>query len=199
MGTRKVGTLLECGAEVSVASPVATDRLRKLADESKIVLHLRPYRSSDLEGAFLVIGATDDEDLNARISKDAEALGMLCNIADRPEVCNFILPSIIKKGDLVVAISTSGQSPAFAKKLRKEMEKQFGDEYAVFLDLMGAVRRKLLAEAHEPEAHKPLFEELINSSIMEYIREKDEERIDSVLRRVLGEGYRFGELIPDNG
>ncbi len=199
VGTRKVGTLMECGAEVSVVSPVASDRLLKFAAESKIVLHLRAYRSSDLEGAFLVIGATDDEDLNARISKDAERRGMLCNIADRPEVCNFILPSIIKKGDLIVAISTSGQSPAFAKKLRKEMEKQFGDEYAVFLDLMGAVRKKLLAEAHEPEAHKPLFEELINSSIMEYIREKDAERIDSVLRKVLGEGYRFNELIAENG
>lgn len=199
VGTRKVRTLMECGAEVSVVSPVASDRLRQLAEESKIVLHLRRYSSSDLDGAFLVIGATDDEELNSRISKDAEKLGMLCNIADRPEVCNFILPSIIKKGDLVLAISTSGQSPAFAKKLRKKLEKEFGDEYAIFLELMGAVRKKLLAEAHEPEAHKPIFEELIRSPIMEYIREKDAERINSVLREVLGDGYRFEELIAENG
>ena len=85
---------------------------------------------------------------------------MLCNIADVPEICNFILPSVIRRGDLVVSVSTSGKSPAFAKHLRKDLENNFGDEYARFLELMGAIRKKLLQTEHAPEAHKPIFERL---------------------------------------
>ena len=82
---------------------------------------------------FLVIGATDDENLNRRISKDAERVNILCNIADRPDVCNFILPAVVRRGDLAITISTSGKSPALAKRLRLDLEAQFGEEYADFL------------------------------------------------------------------
>jgi precorrin-2 dehydrogenase / sirohydrochlorin ferrochelatase len=109
-------------------------------------------------------------------------------------VCNFILPAIVQKDDLIIAISTSGQSPAFAKKLRKELEKQFGDEYAVFLKMMGAIRKKLLSEKHEPEAHKPIFEKLIYSNLLEYIRSKDLKAINTELYNCLGNGYRFEDL-----
>ena len=142
VGARKVQTLLECGAIVTVVSPAITGNLLKLADTGSLVLRQRSYRESDLDGMFLVIGATDDEDLNRRISGDAQQRNMLCNIADRPEACNFILPSIVNRGDLVIAISTSGKSPAFAKKLRRRLQKEFGPEYADFLRLMGAIRKK---------------------------------------------------------
>ena len=89
---------------------------------------------------------------------------ILCNIADRPKICDFIFPSIVNRGDLIIAISTSGKSPAFAKKMRKDLEKEFGNEYAEFLRLMGAIRNKLLSRNHEPEAHKHLFENLIKGS-----------------------------------
>ena len=140
---------------------------------------------------FLVIGATDDEKLNKQISSDADGLNTLCNIADRPEVCNFILPSIVHRDDLVITISTSGKSPALAKKLRKALENQFGEEYGTLLHLLGAIRKKLLQQAHEPEAHKPLFEQLINSDLIVMIQESEVEKIDSLLLEVLGEGYKF--------
>ncbi|MCP4100725.1 MAG: bifunctional precorrin-2 dehydrogenase/sirohydrochlorin ferrochelatase [Lentisphaerae bacterium] len=195
VGTRKVMTLLNCGAVVTVVSPDVTEQLSELADNGKIELIKQDYRSSDLDGMFLVIGATDNEELNSRIHSDSEKLNKLCNIADRPKACNFILPSVVSRGDLVIAISTSGKSPAFAKKLRKDLEKEFGMEYAEFLKLMGAIREKLLAEAHAPEAHKPIFEELINSGLIGMIREHREEDTDRLLFKVLGEGYKFADLM----
>jgi precorrin-2 dehydrogenase/sirohydrochlorin ferrochelatase len=126
VGTRKVITLLDCGAIVTVVSLDIGEKLLKLAGNGLIAWEKRSYLTSDLDGIFLVIGATNNEKLNRQISADAEKINLLCNIADRPDVCNFILPSIVNRGDLVIAISTSGKSPAFAKKLRKELEKQFG-------------------------------------------------------------------------
>ncbi len=195
VGTRKVITLLECMASVTVVSPDASEKLLKLAGSDMITLIKRSYIESDLEGMFLVICATDDEELNRQVSRDAENLNILCNIADRPEACNFILPALMKRGDLVIAVSTSGKSPAFAKKIRKDLEKQYGVEYADFLKLMGAIRKKLLRNSHEPEEHKPLFEKLINKDIVLLIKNNDADKINSVLFDVLGEGYVYMDLM----
>ena len=195
VGTRKVETLRACGAQVTVVSPAATEPLRDLAAQGAIRLRLRDYASEDLSEMFLVIGATDDEALNRRISADAEQRRILCNIADRPEVCNFILPSILQRGDLTITVSTSGKSPAFAKKLRRTLAAQYGPEYAAFLDLMGAIRQRLLAEAHAPEAHKALFEALIESDLPALIRANQPDAINALLEKVLGKGYRVEELL----
>jgi precorrin-2 dehydrogenase/sirohydrochlorin ferrochelatase len=195
VGTRKVDTLLECGARVTVVSPKPTQQLTKLASEGAITLTRRAYRSADLDGTFLVIGATDDESLNQQISNDAALSNTLCNIADRPEVCNFILPAIIRRGDLVISISTSGKSPALAKQLRQKLESQFGNEYAEFLLLMGAIRKKLLNQAHEPQVHKALFNQLIGSDLIQLLQEGKTEEINSLLYKILGEGYKIEELL----
>ena len=195
VGTRKVKTLLECGARVTVVSMALSRELRELAASGDIDLEQRSYRSEDLNGMFLVIGATNDMTLNRQISYDAEQLNTLCNIADRPEVCNFILPSIVRRDDLVITVSTSGKSPAMAKKLRKALENQYGEEYGKLLRLMGAIRKKLLRQAHEPEAHKPLFEQLINSDLIGMIQKDEFEKIDSLLLDVLGEGYVYEKLM----
>ena len=194
VGTRKVKTLLDCGARVTVVSPEVSQQLRELAASGNIILAERSYQSEDLNGVFLVIGATDEEKLNQQISSDADRLNTLCNIADRPEVCNFILPSIVQRDDLVITISTSGQSPALAKKLRKTLENQFGEEYGTLLQLMGAIRKKLLQQAHKPEAHKPLFEQLINSDLIVMIQAGKTEEIDMLLFDILGKGYDYKEL-----
>ena len=199
VGLRKVLTLIDCGAAVTVVSPVVHARLQELAADGSITLRKRPFKPSDMNNMFLVVGATDDQTLNRQIHTEAERLGKLCNIADRPKACNFILPSIVKQGDLVIAISTSGKSPAFAKKLRKDLERQFGSEYAVFLDLMGAIRKKLLARNHEPETHKRLFERLINEGLVELIKDRRIEEINLLLHEVLGDEYRFEKLMPSDG
>ena len=108
VGTRKVMTLLDCGAKVIVVSPEVTEKIEEVSNKGLIKLERRGFKPSDLDKMFLVIGATDNPELNRRIHTGAERLGMLCNIADRPEVCNFILPAIVNRGDLIIAISTSG-------------------------------------------------------------------------------------------
>lgn len=195
VGTRKILSLVESDARVTVVSPVVTDELQTLAHQGVITLKKREYRSTDLEGMFLVFGATNQEALNRQINQDAEQLNMLCNIADRPEVCNFILPATVKRGDLIVAISTSGKSPAFAKQLRKHLETQFGNEYAIFLSLMGGIRTLLLKEKHAPEEHKPIFNRIIQSDIIELIKDKKTEEIDKRLFDILGDGFKYDNLV----
>ena len=195
VATRKVATLLKCGARVTVVSPEATDRLQFMEMSGSIRLINRPYRTSDLGGMFLVIGATDNKELNRQIYQDAENSGRLCNIADQPDLCNFILPSIVNRGDLILGISTSGKSPAFAKKLRKDLEKIYGDEYVLFLQLMGALREKLLSRTHEPEAHKAVFEQLIERGLLDRIRAEDKPGIDALLYEVLGKGFECDQLL----
>ena len=195
MGTRKVRTLLECGARVTVVSPVISESLRNLAEDNRLLLVERQYDRSDLKDMFLVIGATNDEQLNQRISEHARERNLLCNIADRPEACNFILPSIIDRGDLCITISTSGKSPAMAKRLRKHLSEQFGPEYIDFLRLMGKLRRELLSREHAPEAHKQLFEQLIDAGMLDLIRDRRFEKVDELLQGVLGEEFTYARLM----
>jgi precorrin-2 dehydrogenase / sirohydrochlorin ferrochelatase len=186
VASRKVKTLLECGATVTVVSPEFAPDLTELEAEALVLIH-RPYASSDVIGRFLVIGATDNESLNRKISLDAEKHNVLCNIADLPDACNFILPSIVKRGDLQLAISTSGNSPAFAKHMRKSLEKLLGEEYTEFLQLMGAIRKKLLDTRHAPEEHKPLFEALINGGLLELVKERKTAEINVLLSETMGD------------
>lgn len=195
VGTRKAIALVESGANVTVISPAVTDTLKSLARRGTINLKTRTYCPADMEGMFLVFGATNQETLNRQINQDAERLNMLCNIADRPAVCNFILPATVKRGDLIIAISTSGKSPAFAKELRKHLETQFGDEYATLLTLMGGIRSLLLKEKHAPEEHKPIFNRIIQSGIIDLIKADKKEEIDTLLRIILGDGYKFDDLM----
>jgi precorrin-2 dehydrogenase/sirohydrochlorin ferrochelatase len=196
VGTRKVKTLMDCAARVTVVSLAVTTTLADLAAAGKIRLAQRAYRPTDLDGMFLVIGATDDEALNRRVNADAERRNMLCNIADRPAICNFILPAIVQRKDFMLAISTAGKSPAFAKYIRQRLETEFGPEYGDLLELMGAIRKQLLAEAHEPEVHKPLFEQLIAANLLDLVKTGETERIDALLQSVLGPDYRYDLLMP---
>ena len=195
VGIRKVLTLLACGANVTVVSLDATEKLQELSNNGMIKLKERPFQTIDLDDRFLVIGATDNQELNFKIHVEAERRGLLCNIADLPKACNFILPSIVNRGDLIIAISTSGKSPGFAKKLRKHLEKEFGDEYAEFLNLMGAIRKKLLNKDHEPEAHKHLFEQLMERDLVQMLKDGNTDSINSLLVEILGEGYELESLM----
>jgi precorrin-2 dehydrogenase / sirohydrochlorin ferrochelatase len=195
VGTRKVGALLKCGARVTVISPQVTQELTRLAAKGRIELHRRAYQRTDMAHVFLVIGATNDPSLNKQIHQDAEAAQRLCNIADQPGLCNFVLPAIINQGDLSIAISTGGKSPAFARHLRRQLQALFGPEYGAMLALMGAIRQRLLALEHAPEAHKPLFEQLIQNGLLEMIKNDNVHGINTLLDQVLGPGYVYAELM----
>jgi precorrin-2 dehydrogenase/sirohydrochlorin ferrochelatase len=195
VGSRKAKTLLRAGARVTVVSPQATETIRTLAAEGRLTWHQRSYRSSDLEAMFLVFGATNDPDLNRRIQADAQQGHVLCNFADQPDRGHFILPSIVERGDLLVSISTCGKSPAVARRLRENLEAYFGEEYAPFLQLMGAIRSWLLEKEHAPEDHRQLFGRLIDGGLLAMVKTGDRENIETLLKNVLGDDADMGRLM----
>ena len=183
---RKVERLLECGAQVTVVSKSLTPVLKTRKKAAQMDQLDRDYEDQALDCAFMVIGATDRNDVNERISKDAMARGLLVNIVDDPDRCNFILPSLVQQGDLSIAISTGGKSPALAKKLRKELEKQYGPEYKTLLVVMGLLRKMILAGDQRAADNKAVFEDLVHSDILQAIREKDRGRVNTIIRDLTG-------------
>ena len=184
---RKVTRLLEAGAGVEVVGKLLTPKLETMKNEGKIGHIADDYKEEYINDAFLVIGATDRDDVNDKIYMDADRKGKLVNIVDSPDRCNFILPSIVKQGDLQIAISTSGKSPALAKKLREEMEGSYGSEYQILLDIMGAVREKVIVRGYPSDENKKLFEALLNSDILQYIREENWSEVRRVVEDLVGE------------
>lgn len=136
MAERKARALLDCGAHVRVISPALTEGLQSLAEGGTIEHVPRGYKRGDLKGSFLAIAACDDADANSGVWKEAGELGILANVADQPERCNFILPSVLRRGALTVAVSTGGASPALAKRIRTELEKRIGPEYAQYVEAL---------------------------------------------------------------
>jgi precorrin-2 dehydrogenase/sirohydrochlorin ferrochelatase len=183
---RKVERLLECGAQVTVVSKSLTPVLKARKKTGQMDHIDRDYEDQALDGAFMVIGATDRNYVNERISKDAMARGLLVNIVDDPDRCNFILPSLVQQGDLSIAISTGGKSPALAKKLRKELEKQYGPEYQTLLVIMGILRKRILAGDQRAADNKAVFEDLVHSDILQAIREKDRGRVNTIIHDLTG-------------
>ncbi len=182
---RKIETMLEYGAIIHIVSRKLTEKLKKLV-ESGIVNHLgAEFRAEQLKDVFLVIAATNDKKLNHKISEKARSRGLLINAVDQPEDCNFIVPSIVKSGDLMIAVSTSGKSPALAKKIRKELEFQFGTEYGTFLSLMGRIRNEVLTKDFCQSEKTRIFNEIINAGLLEALANNDLEYVKNRLSNLL--------------
>lgn len=194
VGARKVETLLSCGASVGVVSPEVVPWLEEEIQKETVELVGSHYDEDQLQGCFLVIAATDDMELNCRIARDAEQRRILCNVVDYPKEGDFILPALVQRGALTLAVSTSGKSPALARALRQDLEQRFGMEYAHFLELMGAVRSRVLEESKDFRANKEKFDQLVKSELLELVRRRDYEGVDRLLRTVLGSGYSLQEL-----
>lgn len=182
---RKIETFLEFGASVDIVSRKLTAKLKELVEEGRVRHIGREYDEECLKDASLIIIATNDKQLNHRISKSVREKGMLTNTVDQPSDCNFIVPSIVRKGELLIAISTSGKSPALAKKIRKEIESQFGSEYDSLLYLMGIIRKEVLKRGLPQESNKRIFNEIINSDILDALARNDQARIKDILRDII--------------
>jgi precorrin-2 dehydrogenase/sirohydrochlorin ferrochelatase len=143
---RKVKGLLEQSARVEVISPGITPYLRQLAEQGKITVAEREYHPGDLKGSLLAIAATDSSRVNKEVAQEGEREGILVNVVDDPEQSTFIVPSVVQRGDLRIAISTGGHSPALARKIRQELEHHFPPEYALLLPLVSEVRQQLRHE-----------------------------------------------------
>lgn len=172
VGTQKVRDLLECDAEVTVISPVVSEYLREQGKAGLIDLHERRYVAGDTEGAFLVIVATDDREANAAAYAEANAAGRLVNVCDDPPHCNFIFASKIERGPLTVSLFTHGTSPAFARRVRREMEAWLGPEYAAMAELMAQLRIRVRAldGLTQPQRQR-IYERLVYSEILMLLRE----------------------------
>jgi precorrin-2 dehydrogenase/sirohydrochlorin ferrochelatase len=183
---RKIETLLEYGAEVQVISQALTPALTTYVDEEKIELLGPEFQENQLNGAFMVIAATNDSLLNHQVSEVARGKGLLINAVDQPPDCNFIVPSILRRGDLLIAVSTSGKSPALARKVRKELEKSFGSEYESLLLLMGRLRKEIISRGLSQEENRQVFYDLINSHILEAMGSKDWNEVATILNKITG-------------
>jgi siroheme synthase-like protein len=149
VAARKVAGLLECSARVTVVAPALAPALEALAQQGHLTAHRRPYAEGDLAGAVLAIAATDAREVNARVAAEAQARGIWLNAADDPENCDFILPAVVRRGDLQIAISTGGRSPALARRVREDLEQRLPAEYADLLPLLADVRAELRRERLE--------------------------------------------------
>jgi precorrin-2 dehydrogenase/sirohydrochlorin ferrochelatase len=179
VAARKVGGLLEADARVTVISPILTPELETLAEARRIAVIGRPYRQGDLAGAFLVIAAANDPDVNQAVWQEAEQRGCLVNVVDDPAHCNFITPAIVRRGDVTLAISTGGASPALARRLREQLEAQVGPEYGELARLLAELRPELRARYGEEKARQEAAFRLVDSDLLSIIKKKgmDEARL----------------------
>jgi precorrin-2 dehydrogenase/sirohydrochlorin ferrochelatase len=183
---RKAGRLIECGAQVTIVSRTLTPLLEN-RKKANIIEHIdADYDRQALHGAFMVIGATDRDDVNAQISQDALSLGILVNIVDDPDKCNFILPSILQQGDLSIAVSTGGKSPALARRIKEDLQQLYGPEYEILLTIMGSLRKKILVQGHASEANKSVFEALVHSDMLQAIREGNRALVKKIIHDISG-------------
>jgi precorrin-2 dehydrogenase/sirohydrochlorin ferrochelatase len=182
---RKIETLLAHGAVVFVIARELNAPLSRHVETGAIRLAGQEFKEEDLNDAFMVIAATDDPLLNRLVGKHAKEKGILINAVDQPSDCNFIVPSILRRGDLLIAVSTSGKSPAMAKRVREELEEKFGDEYEAFLNLMGWVRKEILSHGRAQGENSRKFHELVNSLILGAIDREDWVEVASILNGIV--------------
>jgi precorrin-2 dehydrogenase / sirohydrochlorin ferrochelatase len=167
VGEGKIAGILDTGARVRVVAREAAAAVRDWAREGRIELELRSFSVADLDGAFLAIVATASRDLNEFVYREAQARGVLCNVVDVPELCDFFYPAVVRRGDLQIAISTSGQSPSLAQKLRQQLEKQFGPGYAAWVAELGETRKLIQASHLAPERKRQLLHSLASKEALE--------------------------------
>ena len=167
VGEAKIAGLLESGAHVRIVSIDATSTVLAWAQEGKVDLELRAFRSDDLNSAFLVVVATNIRTLNERVYREAQRRGIFCNVVDVPDLCDFFYPSVVRRGDLQIAVSTNGQSPSLAQRIRQQLEKQFGPGYAEWVAELGETRRLILASDLEREQKLDLLHSLASREAFE--------------------------------
>ena len=184
---RKATSLVRAKALVTVVSLELTESLQQMAEKKKIHYINACFKERHLDGAFLVIGAVNNPKINHHIFKAAAKKNKLVNTVDSPDECNFIVPSIIKQGDLMISISTGGKSPALAKKVRKQLENQFGKAYKDFLSFMGKLRQRIIAQFPDTKYRNKIFQALVDSELLDLfkkgLKKKAEKKAEEIINR----------------
>jgi precorrin-2 dehydrogenase/sirohydrochlorin ferrochelatase len=179
---RKVEALLAAGARVTVVAPALTAELAALAETHEIVHHPRSYRPGDVRGAQLAIAATDDPEVQRAVAAEAEAAGVLLNVVDVPALCTFIAPAVVQRGEVSIAVSTGGASPALAHRVRTEIEARFGPEYGLFAQILRRLRERL---PPSPE-RQALLVRLVESPVLDCLRSGRLAEVDTHLGGIVG-------------
>jgi precorrin-2 dehydrogenase/sirohydrochlorin ferrochelatase len=174
-----------------LVSPEITPGLATLAGSGSIEWRKKAYSRQDLEGAFLVFAATNSSDVQQAIREDAQAAGLLINVADAPEWCDFQVPATIRRGDLTLSVSTNGRSPAVAAMVKRRLDREFGEEYGLLTALAALLRDQALAEDGDSEQTKILFQKILHDDIVDWLRERRWETIRQHLESVLGRPVGF--------
>jgi precorrin-2 dehydrogenase / sirohydrochlorin ferrochelatase len=184
VAARKIALLLEAGARVRVIAPrigPETERLRESVGARLEILR-RGYRSSDLDGAVIAFAATDDPELHDLIARDARERGVWLNVADEPERCSFVMPAVARRGPVTIAVSSSGTSPALARRIRDELDGSLGPEYAEAAELLAALRRR-----HAPgPARREALRRILDHGLLEALRANDRARVERLTREAFG-------------
>jgi precorrin-2 dehydrogenase/sirohydrochlorin ferrochelatase len=189
VATEKVEKLLEHGAVVRLVTPGMTDALAALVASGAVGEHrARGYAPEDLDGCFLVIAATNLDAVNRMVWQDAEARNLLCNVVDVPPLCNFIVPSIVRRGELALAISTGGASPVVAKHIRRELEAVYGPEWEALVDLLRDARDELKSRYPDMPSRRDAVERLMETDVIRRLAEGDDEGARELANRVLDIG-----------
>lgn len=187
---RKTIGLLDSGANVVVISPELVDELQEFHRDARIKWIPEPFSPPQLdafEPITLVFGATDIREVNVSLFNEAMRRKIPCNIADVPDLCTFIVPAVITQGDLIIAVSTGGSSPALARRIREDLEKKFGPEYATMTRLMGELRKHIVRNGSDSEANKKVFLEIVDSQLLPALRDNDIDKATMILSRILPE------------
>ena len=176
VGEQKIRSLLDCGSHIRVVAPAASETVKEWANRGALTWIQRPFESADLDGAYLVIAATSDVEVNHAIYREARARKILCNVVDDPPHCDFYYPAVIRRGQLQIAISTAGLSPALAQRIRKQLEGEFPPAYATWLEELGGRRASLFGAGGDPEHRRRLLHQLATrEAFMEFIRSNQSE------------------------
>jgi siroheme synthase-like protein len=182
---RKVEGLLEAAASVTLVSPMLTETLERWVKEKKIRHYMREYRKGDLAGYRLAFVATDNPPINRAVYEEAQEAGVLLNSADDPAHCDFILPSVLRRGELQVAVATGGASPALSRAIREELEEYFSEDYELLSDVVADVRRELKEKGIAADAES--WRRALNGDVRRLVREGD---IEAAKRRLREEVAR---------
>ncbi len=171
IGEGKIASLLEAGARVTVVAPEATEAVRSWATAGRVEWKARKFQPEDLDGMFLVIAATSSPAVQEGVFAEAGKRNVLCNVVDVPDLCDFYYPAIVRRGGLQIAISTAGQSPALAQRLRQELEVQFGEEYGEWVESLGRERDEIMARNLDPEERKNMLHKLAGAESFRKFRD----------------------------
>ena len=186
IAARKIESLIGTGASITVISPQVTPQIEALAQAKQLDLHLRAYASGDCDAAMLVFSATDDPVVSDRVFQDATLSGAWINTSDQPALCSFIMPAVVRRGDVAIAISTGGTSPGLAARLRQKSAEIIGPEYGQMAQLLSKARLEIRHRIQGAAERKALHDRILDSDIIERLKRNDTAGAERLLREIIG-------------